>query len=114
MIPVQPHWGPALESFEPKGDLLSEAELQAGNAEEFAHDIVKAMDVDGDETISYATPCKKVMFFRSIFSFSARAEKTFPGKILFPPKHPHDLAREFANRDGKGARRCTQTHHICG
>lgn len=38
----------------PSNDLLSEAELQAGDPEQFARDIIKAMDVDGDETISYA------------------------------------------------------------
>mmetsp|Transcript_6033 Transcript_6033/g.11515 ORF Transcript_6033/g.11515 Transcript_6033/m.11515 type:complete len:693 (-) Transcript_6033:91-2169(-) len=38
----------------PNSDLLSEAELHAGDPERFAKDIIKAMDVNGDEHVSYA------------------------------------------------------------
>jgi Ca2+-binding EF-hand superfamily protein len=38
----------------PSSDLLTEAELQTGDPEQLAREVMKAMDVDGDNTISYA------------------------------------------------------------
>jgi len=51
---VEQMYSRKLWHIHPSADLLSEAELQSGDPEQFARDIIKAMDVDGDETISYA------------------------------------------------------------